>query len=221
MAARKVGSKNGKVVVMSEMDFEIAKSVYKMYNEVGLHDEEVSFLLGKPNKYVFGLINPTKKEKFKTEQIDMLPGILQCTFRKLIPNDLRPDIEIQVRATVKTVGDKLTFKYTTQVTGEETSATGKFEKKIRKGDRKQLHQAVHALTLQLISEGHFFTPKNALELYYLYKTRINTPFNPADVQKSLADCLRSDEDKSPSLERVIVNARYYYKEIDRNIAVNN
>lgn len=198
------------VVVMSEMDFEIAKQVYIRYNEIGLYDEEVSFLLGKPNKYVFDLINPSEKDKFKTEQIDVLPTILNCKIRNIIPNNLVANQKIQVRATQSMVGNKLIFTYTTKIGKGELTDSETFEKTILKGERKKLHTQVHDFTFGLIGEGHFSSPKNALELYLLYKEHVTQSFRPADLQKSLSDCMRNQGEKVAVLKRTIINARYHY-----------
>lgn len=82
------------LVVMSRIDFEIAKRVYERILDLGMDDEEVSFLMGKRNKYVFDILDPTEKDKFKTEQLDYLPTILKTSIQSLVPDRHRSALEL-------------------------------------------------------------------------------------------------------------------------------
>jgi hypothetical protein len=194
------------LVVMSRMDFEIAWNVYQLFTRNGLSDEEVSFLLGKRNKYVIELLDPTKKDKFKTEQLDVLPTILGCTIRELIPNSIHAEGYIKIKASRKVSAKQIVYRFTLPDNPEAGPQT--IKRKINKG-RKTLHPEVHRLTLRLLEDKFFDEPRNAIELYLLYKRKLQIPFRAADLQKSLSVCLR-DRDNG-GLERVSILSRYYYK----------
>lgn len=204
-----------KIVVMSKMDFEIATLVYQRFTAIGITDEEVAFLLGKRNKYVFDLLDPTQKDKFKTEQLDILPTILECKIRHIIPNDIRSGETVKIRATKKVYLHKIVYQYTILHQDDAQSKPVIIIKNITKGLRKKLHPQVHELTSTLLQEGQFDTPQNALSLYLIYRKRITTvPFSPSDLQKSLAACLRSDQETA-LLSKEIIDARYYYNSVSR------
>lgn len=193
------------------MDFRIAELVYQRFNAIGLTDEEVSFLLGKRNKYVFDLLDPTEKDKFKTEQLDILPTILNTTIRALVPNDIKPNETIRVKGEKKLSATKIVYEYVIVYVDNTESEPVTIVKKMIKGGRKKIHPEVHRLTLELIDADHFATAKNALELFLFYKEKLTIAFTPADLQKSLSLCLREDG-KTPSLKREINEARYFYKQ---------
>jgi len=212
MVPAKSGKKKrvkGSIVSMSKMDFEIARSVYKCFSALGLTDEEVSFLLGKRNTYVFDLLDPTEKDKFKTEQLDILPTILGMGIRKIIPNDIKPDENITIKGLKKVSDKKIVYEFI--IDGGHDK--GFFTKKIISGERKQVNRQIHELMLKLIKEGYFLEPKNALELFLHYKSELGTVFTPADLQKSLAVCCRKQGEELPLLKRENENARYVYVEV--------
>lgn len=214
MAPTKGSSKKpvkSSTVSMSRMDFRIAELVYQRFNAIGLTDEEVSFLLGKRNKYVFDLLDPTEKDKFKTEQLDILPTILNTTIRALVPNDIKPNETIRVKGEKKFSATKIIYEYVIVYVDNTESEPVTIVKKIIKGGRKKMHPEVQRLTLELIDADHFATAKNALELFLFYKEKLTIAFTPADLQKSLSLCLREDG-KTPSLKREINEARYFYKQ---------
>lgn len=202
------------IVVMSKMDFEIATLVYKRLLEIGMTDEELSFLLGKRNKYFFELLDPTEKNKFKTEQLDILPTILNTPIKKLVPNDLKPNETIKVGAVKKTYKSKIVYKYVIFLPDNTESEPVTIIKKIEKGNRKKVNQEVHDFIIKQIGNYSFNIPKNALELFLICKKGISTPFNPTDLQKSLATCCRDNGVHKPLLVKEIVNAKYVYTAIN-------
>jgi hypothetical protein len=214
MAAKKTKSKNNKVpsiVVMWKIDFDIAMLIYQRFTAIGMGDEEVSFLMGKPNTYVFNLINPAKKDKFKTEQLDILPTILDCGIRDIVPNDAKPKENIKLRAIRRIRPRKIIYEYAVVAPDGTGTKQAPIIKSLNTGDRKKLHPELHALTLQLLAEGHFDEPKNALELYLYYKEKLTAYFRPTDLQKSLATCLRKDKNAPASLIQYNLSARYVYQ----------
>jgi len=50
-------------VIMSRMDYVIICQVIERLNEIGMGDDELSFLLGKPNNYVFSFIIKTEGQE--------------------------------------------------------------------------------------------------------------------------------------------------------------
>lgn len=192
------------------MDFEIAMQVYKHFTAIGLTDEEVSFLLGKRNKYVFDLLDPTEKNKFKTEQLDILPTILGNKIRDIIPNHIKPNENINVKAVKKELPTRVVYGYVIVYPDDTESDLVAITKKVIKGKRRKLNQPVHEFTLQLIQEGHFLESRNALELFLLYKDRLEVPFTPADLQKSLAVVMNKKRQDPPLLECKNEHARYGY-----------
>lgn len=198
-------------VSMSRMDFEIAMLVYKRFTAISLTDEEVSFLLGKRNKYVFDLLDPTEKDKFKTEQLDILPTILGNKIRDIIPNDISPNENINIKARKKVSPTKIVYEYVIVYPDDLESEPITITKMIVKGDRKKVNALVQELTMQLIQEGYFAEAKNALQLYLLYKERLSDSFSPTDLQKSLAVCCRKQGDQKALLLKENVNARFVYR----------
>ncbi|TYR36330.1 hypothetical protein FXV77_10505 [Sphingobacterium phlebotomi] len=78
-------------VIMARMGYVIICRVIEQLNKMGMTDDELSFLLGKPNNYVFGfIVKPSDKNRFNEDQIDLLPYILNCTFSAIILNDTEP-----------------------------------------------------------------------------------------------------------------------------------
>ena len=72
---------------MSCMDYVIICQVIKRLSEIDMRDDELSFLLGKPNNYVFSfIIKPSDKNRFNEDQLDLLPFLLQCPFSKILVN---------------------------------------------------------------------------------------------------------------------------------------
>ena len=198
-------------VVMYKMDYDIAMLVYRRFTAIGLSDEEVSFLMGQRNKYVFDLLNPTQKNKFKTEHLDILPTILECGIRTLVPNEINANKDIILRGVKKVTGKKVVYDYAVIQPDGTAIAQPPVVKQIVTGYRKILHPEVHALTMSLIKNGHFDEPKNALELYLFYKHNLNVDFRPVDLQKSIAMCLRNGKVGEPLLVEQRVEARYIYK----------
>lgn len=200
-------------VSMSRMDFEIAAQVYRCFTAIGLTDEEVSFLLGKRNKYVFDLLDPTEKDKFKTEQLDILPTILGNKIRDIVPNDIKPNENVNIKALKKVLPTKIVYEYVMVYPDNRESELVTITKKLMKGDRKKLHEQVHDLTLKLIEEGYFLVARNALELFLLYKDRLEVAFSPADLQKSLAVLMNKKGNEKPVLFCENMDARYRYRQI--------
>lgn len=192
---------------MSRMDFMIAYKVYKLAEALKLNDEEVSFLLGKRNKYFFELIDPTQKTKFKTEQIDILPAILETSVRNIVPDEIVSDT-IKIQASKTIYAHKIKYKFNT--TDGTSPEEDKFTKELNKsGKFRKLNEAVHKNILELIDEGYFKEPKTALQIYQHLKKHFTLKFRPAELQKSLS-MLLSGKARVRLLTKHIRDARYVY-----------
>ena len=178
---------------MSRMDYEIAKRVYEFALSGGLTDEELSFLMGKRNKYFFELLNPTEKDKIKTEQLDILPTILQISIRNIVPNDVKPGEQIKLSASRKVTSKKIVYTHVVIDTDGKVSEPIIWTKRLLKGERKRVNKPLHATILKLIKDGYFSQHRNALEIYLLLKEKSTCNFTLADVQKSLLDLTRHQE----------------------------
>lgn len=201
---------DNQLVVMSRIDFEIAKRVYERALELGMDDEEVSFLLGKRNKYVFDILDPTEKNKFKTEQLDYLPTILKTSIRKLVPDlkDLSEEIKILASKTI--YDHKIVYRFTELEV--ENAQPVVWVKKIRSGTIRKIHDELHQYLLKYYENGGFKKPISSLKLFQDTEKKLGKDsFTPADLQKSLS-ALMTAKGKLQLLKRVIINARYYYME---------
>jgi len=198
-------------VVMFRMDYEIIKRVYKYSISVGINDEELSFLMGKRNKYFFELLAPTEKAKLKTEQLDCLPVILGVSIRDLVPNDIRPGENVTIHSSKRVSEKKVTYKHYVVFADGNQSGDIIWVKKIVKGYRKKLNEVLHSEMLILIESGYLDRPRTALELYLELK-KDSIEFKPVDLRKSLAFLLSRKQTGPVNLKCEIVNARFvYYK----------
>lgn len=198
------------LVVMSRIDFEIAKRVYERALELGMDDEEVSFLLGKRNKYVFDILDPTEKNKFKTEQLDYLPTILKTSIRELIPVGTGLHEEIKIIASKTVYDHKIVYQFTELDTEDPQPIT--WTKKLATGIIRKVHDDLHKHIIDFYEKGGFKKPVSSLKLFLdMEKVPDQSSFSPSDLQKSLS-VLMSAKGNLQLIKRVIINARYYYVE---------
>lgn len=211
---RKRKQVTGALVVMSRMDYEIACRTYELLQKTDLDDEELSFLLGKRNKYFFELLNPTEKDKLKTEQLNLLPTILNCGIRAIIPNNISKNEVVKIHNASKVVYDhKIVYQHEVEYADGRKSDLKVWTKKLVKGLRKKVHPEVHAELTKLLEgeEDYFSTPRTALNLYLLLKKKITVPFRPADLQKSLSVFMRQDGKREAMIEQYIEDGGYWYR----------
>src|SRR5688572_26832719 len=90
-------------VNLSRMDYELVCNIIRLLDETGMDDEELSFLLGKRNKYFFDVIDPREKQKLKTDLSDPLAAIFDTGHRKIQPLDAGPGEMIQLHHAKRTV----------------------------------------------------------------------------------------------------------------------
>lgn len=206
--------KNGRrsLVIMSRMDFEIARFVFERSTEIGLTPSEVSFLLGKKDAYFFDLLDPTDKNKFKTEQLDLLPAILTSPIREIIPNNIQPDEQVTITGNKKTRDIEqyktITYRFTVEYRDKSTEEFV-WKKKEAKGERSKENEAVTSVLLDLLRDGYFDQPRFGLAIYLLLQENLDTPFTVKDIQTSLAILCRK-QNKKPVLERGEDRSRFVY-----------
>lgn len=201
---------------MSRMDYEIACHVYELLLQTDLNDEDLSFLLGKRNKYFFELLDPTEKDKLKTEQLNMLPTILNCGIRAIIPNNISKNEVVKIHSASKVIYDhKIVYHHEVEYADGTKSYLKVWTKKLVKGLRKKVHPEVHAELTKLLEgeEDYFSTPRTALNLYLLLKKKITVPFRPADLQKSLSLFMRNDGKREAMIEQYIEDGGYWYRKV--------
>lgn len=201
---------DNQLVVMSRIDFEIAKRVYQRALALGMNDEEVSFLLGKRNKYVFDILDPTEKNKFKTEQLDYLPTILRTSIRELIQLNKDAHEEIKIMASKTVYDHKIVYQFTEL--DVETPQPVVWTKKLKTGSIKKVHEALHEWIMNFYENGSFKYPISSLALYLAAQEQLGQDnFSPTELQKSLS-VLITAKGRFQILKRVSINARYYYVE---------
>jgi len=84
------------------MDYELVCNILGLLDETGINDEELSFLIGKRNKYFFDVIDPREKQKLKTDQSDPLAAIFGRPHRKILPLNVKHREMIQLHHATRT-----------------------------------------------------------------------------------------------------------------------
>ncbi|WP_164111813.1 MULTISPECIES: hypothetical protein [Sphingobacterium] len=172
-------------VVMSRMDYVIICQVIERLNEIGMNDDELSFLLGKPNNYVFGfIVKPSDKNRFHEDQIDLLPYLLDCPFSRIIVNGT-PSGNIHLHHTkeINEDGYKGFSHIIYNENGEGTRVIWK-KKQAPKGTTRKTNQSLLAMLKQWVADGYFNRNQNALEIYKKLKAE-NVAFPISELEKCL------------------------------------
>lgn len=170
---------------MAMMDYVIICRVIALLDERGMTDDELSFLLGKPNNYVFGfIVKPGDKNRFTEDQLDLLPFILKCTHRDLIPNGTSPG-NIQLHHTKRIDDDYKGFSHITYApTGEGTCIIWK-KKKAPKGSTRKTNETLFGLLTSWIADGYFDLQRDGLEIYDGINTDTGITFRISELEKCL------------------------------------
>ena len=198
-------------VVMSRMDYEIIKRVYECALSIGLSDEELSFLMGKRNKYFFDLLDPTEKDKLKTEQLDILPAILGIAIRDLVPNDVAAGEDVIIHASRSVTPLKVIYKHYVVFSNGSRGPVITWTKKLVKGLRKKVNVELHQRVLDLLESGYFNERRNALDLLLVLRGN-GLLFSPAELQKSLAVLMNRKGGRHALLACQSENSRYFYEQ---------
>jgi hypothetical protein len=170
---------------MARMDYVIICQVIALLNERGLTDDELSFLLGKPNNYVFGfIVKPSDKNRFTEDQLDLLPFILNCSFGDIIPDGTEKG-NIQLYHAKQIDDDYKGFSHITYApTGEGTRIIWK-KKKAPKGSTRKTNESLLDLLKLLVKNGYFDEKRNGLEIYKKIKADSEIPFRVSELEKCL------------------------------------
>jgi len=170
---------------MARMDYVIICQVIALLNQQGMTDDELSFLLGKANNYVFGfIVKPGDKNRFTEDQLDLLPFILRCTFREIIPNGT-PKGNIQLYHTQRIDDDYKGFSHITYAsTGEGTRIIWK-KKKAPKGSTRKTNDKLLNLLKQWAGSGYFAKKRTGLEIYKEIGTESEITFRVSELEKCL------------------------------------
>lgn len=173
-------------VIMSRMDYVIICRVIERLNEIGMRDDELSFLLGKANNYIFGfIIKPSNKNRFHEDQLDLLPYLLDCPFSRILINDTPPG-NIHLHHCKKI--DKDDYKGFSHIIynedGEGTRIIWK-KKQAPKGSTRKTNQALLTVLKQWVSEGYFDQNQDALEIYKKLSTESAIEYSISELEKCL------------------------------------
>lgn len=205
-----VRKKDGPIVTMSHMDYHIICRVIDLMIGIGMKNEELSFLLGKPNNYVFSFIaNPNDKNKFKSDQVDLLPYLLNCYFSDIFSNNC-PKGNIQLFHSQKIDNDEeIGFSHITyDSTGKGTRIIWT-TKKNQKGSFRKTNEYVLDLLKKWIYEGILDLPTASIDIWKKLKSEAQFAFSISDLEKSIK--ILSSKTKSLLTKETIDGIIYYWK----------
>lgn len=177
-----------------------------MLSQTGISDDELSFLLGKPNNYVFGFVmNPGDKNRFTEDQIDLLPYILKCKFTDIIPSTVESG-SISLCNTENISNEEYKgFRHTIYENGEYRQIIWR-KRKAEEGSYRKNNPQLLSVIRSWINEGYFDTMRDGLEINnrladLAFKTSVS------DLEK----CLKSLVSKNTALlRREMIDGIYKY-----------
>ncbi|WP_257658749.1 hypothetical protein [Parapedobacter lycopersici] len=200
----------GSFLNLSRMDYEVVCRILRLVQEIGMDDEEFSFLLGKRNQYFFDLIDPRKKQKLKTDQLDPLPAILGRPYSEIIPLDIQPGEMIQLHHVTKKVNEEdNTVTYSHIVYPHEGGDGMKviWQKTFMTGVRRKANPVVQEFLETTVASSYFAEPRLALPLYLEMKRVLaDGSFSTADLEKGLAVLIRN----GGPLKKVKIDTQLHY-----------
>jgi len=180
----------GSFVNLSRMDYELVCNVLRLLEETGLDDEELSFLLGKRNQYFFDVIDPRKKQKLKTDQVDPMAAILGKPYSDIIPLDIKAGEMIQLHHATRKVDDgkkTITYSHTVYPLSANHGRTIIWRKTFVTGIRRRANPLVQAYLEDKVAMGYFAKPRLALPIYLELRSKLPAgSFSAADLEKCLA-----------------------------------
>lgn len=203
-----VRKKDGPVVTISHMDYHIICRVIDLMADIGMDDEELSFLLGKANNYVFSFIaNPTDKNKFKSDQINLLPYLLNCYCTDLYANDCpKGNIQLFHSQKINTEEEKGFSHITYDSKGKGTRII--WTKKInQKGSFRKTNKNLLDLLIKWIDEGILDLPTPSINIWKKLKPEAQFTFFISDLEK----CIKVLSTKSILTKQTIDGIIYYWK----------
>lgn len=173
-------------VIMSRMDYVVICQVIERLNEIDMGDDELSFLLGKPNNYVFSfIIKPSDKNRFNEDQIDLLPFLLDCPFSKIIVNGTKAgNIQLFHTKAIDEDGYKGFSHITYSEKGEGTRIIWK-KKNAPKGSTRKTNKPLLELLKFWIEQGYFDKKVSGLEIFKRLKSESAIGFRVSDIEKCM------------------------------------
>ena len=168
------------------MDYVIICQVIERLNEIDMRDDELSFLLGKPNNYVFSfIIKPSDKNRFNEDQLDLLPFFLQCPFSKIIVNATKPgNVQLYHTKAIDEDGYKGFSHIIYSEKGEGTRIIWK-KKNAPKGSTRKTNKSLLELLKFWIEQGYFDQQVTGLEIFKRLKSESAIGFRVSDIEKCL------------------------------------
>lgn len=203
-----------RLVLILRSDFEIIQNVFKLQKDSKLSDNDVSFLLGKPNEYFFETLNPTEKQKFKQELLPLFVPIFQVPLVQILPSiDIDGTEEVKIFSSAKF--NKKSTIYRFNVSYEDGTNSGPMEwtKKVVTGKRKKENKELTVYLKSLIDEGFFFRPKTALFVLIHLRKFFHKPFTVDDLSVSIRKLCRVQAGINTLLQRNVDHMRYTYSEL--------
>ncbi len=203
-----VRKKDGPIVTISHMDYHIICQVIDLMTGIGMDDEELSFLLGKPNNYVFSFIaNPNDKNKFKSDQVDLLPYLLNCYFSDLFSNNCpKGNIQLFHSQKINTDEEKGFSHITYDNNGKGTRIIWT-KKKNEKGAFRKTNKNLIDLLIKWINEGILDLPTSSIDIWKKLKSEAQFTFVISDLEK----CIKILSTKSILTKQTIDGIIYYWK----------
>lgn len=173
-------------MIMSRMDYVVICQVIERLNEIDMGDDELSFLLGKPNNYVFSfIIKPSDKNRFNEDQIDLLPFLLDCPFSKIIVNGTKAgNIQLFHTKAIDEDGYKGFSHITYSEKGEGTRIIWK-KKNAPKGSTRKTNKPLLELLKFWIEQGYFDKKVSGLEIFKRLKSESAIGFRVSDIEKCM------------------------------------
>lgn len=171
---------------MSRMDYVIICQVIERLNEIGMGDDELSFLLGKPNNYVFSfIIKPKDKNRFHEDQLDLLPFLLHCPFSKILVNGTEPgNIMLYHTQEIDEDGYQGFSHIVYSETGQGTRIIWK-KKNAPKGSTRKTNKPVLEILKGWIEQSYFDQKRDALDIFKKLKTQSSIKFRVSDIEKCM------------------------------------
>ncbi|WP_286776779.1 hypothetical protein [Sphingobacterium sp. UBA2074] len=96
-----ITKKESPLVLILRTDYEVLVNTYELLKNSELDEEDVSFLLGKPNNYYFDLLDPTEKKRIKQEYLTLFPAIFNVPLDDVLSACINADEEVKLSASSK------------------------------------------------------------------------------------------------------------------------
>lgn len=210
---KQITKKESPLVIMLRTDYEVLVNTYELLKNSELDEEDVSFLLGKPNNYYFDLLDPTDKKKIKQEYLTLFPSIFNVSLNNVLSTCLNADEEVKLNASSKFNKKSTVFKHTVTYENGTISPEIEWRRKVVNGIRKIENKALTDYLIFLVEEGYFLKPQTALGIFIHLKNYYGHSFTVKDLAVSLKKLSRNDTNTSPLLQRNLDRARFTYSEV--------